>query len=117
MFSPTGQAFTGSISVTITDTTPNAAIFYTTDGTTPTAASTAYTGPITVTNTDTGQSVRLTTNDAGDYLASSLLIGTYSISAEKPGFQKVTQTLARVDVNKVIRVDLSLPVGVVTVTS
>lgn len=53
VISPAGQTFTGSISVTITDTTPSAAIFYTTDGTTPTAASTAYTGPLTVTNTET----------------------------------------------------------------
>ncbi len=53
VISPAGQSFTNSISVTITDTTPNAAIFYTTDGTTPTSASTAYTGPITVTGTET----------------------------------------------------------------
>ncbi len=53
LISPAGKSFTGSISVTITDTTPNATIFYTTDGTTPTAASTAYTGAITVTNTET----------------------------------------------------------------
>jgi hypothetical protein len=51
--SPAGKSFTDSVSVTITDTTPNAAIFYTTDGTTPTAASTPYAGPITVTNTET----------------------------------------------------------------
>ena len=53
LISPAGKSFTGSISVTITDTTPNATIFYTTDGTTPTSASTAYTGAITVTNTET----------------------------------------------------------------
>jgi hypothetical protein len=53
VISPAGKSFTGSISVTISDTTPNAAIFYTIDGTTPTSASTAYAGPITVTNTET----------------------------------------------------------------
>jgi hypothetical protein len=53
VISPAGQSFTGSLSVTITDTTPNASIFYTTDGTTPTSASTPYAGPITVTNSET----------------------------------------------------------------
>lgn len=51
--SPAGQSFKGSISVTITDTTQGATIFYTTDGTTPTSASTQYTGPISVTSTET----------------------------------------------------------------
>src|SRR5215467_5522863 len=68
---------------------------------------------ITITSTDTGQSVRLLTGSFGDYVANSLLIGSYSVSAEKPGFQKVLQTRVKVDVNKVVRVDLTLPVGTV----
>ena len=51
--SPDGSTFTGSQTVTITDTTAGAQIFYTTDGTTPTVNSTLYTGPITVTATET----------------------------------------------------------------
>src|SRR5579871_4793240 len=78
VFSPTGQSFTGSISVTITDTTPNAAIFYTTDGTTPTAASTAYTGPITVTNTETITAIATATGFVSSQPASQ----TYTNSAE-----------------------------------
>jgi len=68
---------------------------------------------IVITNTATGQSERLTTNDAGAYAANTLLIGSYSVTAEKPGFQKVLQPNVNVDVNKVVRVDLTLPVGTV----
>jgi hypothetical protein len=68
---------------------------------------------VTVTNSETGQAVRLTTNETGGYMAGALLIGTYSVSAEKSGFQKILQSNVRVDVNKVIRVDLTLSVGTV----
>lgn len=69
---------------------------------------------VVISNTATGQTQRLTTNETGAYTTNTLLIGTYSVSAEKPGFQKVVQSNVTVDVNKVVRVDLSLPVGTVT---
>jgi len=69
---------------------------------------------VVITNTATGQSDRLTTNDTGAYTANTLLIGNYSVSAEKQGFQKVIQSNVNVDVNEVVRVDLNLPVGTVS---
>src|SRR5262245_34709153 len=68
---------------------------------------------VTITNKDTGQSIRLSTDGSGNYVANSLLIGKYSVSSEKTGFQKVLHTSVTVDVNKVVRVDLTLPVGTV----
>src|SRR5689334_6509174 len=63
---------------------------------------------VMVTNSETRQTVKLATNETGGYIAGSLLIGNYSVSAEKTGFQKILQPNVRVDVNKVVRVDLSL---------
>jgi hypothetical protein len=39
--------------IPITDTTPNATIYYTTDGSTPTTSSTVYSGPVAVSSTET----------------------------------------------------------------
>ena len=51
--SPGSESFIGSATVTITDGTPNASIFYTTNGSAASAASTPYTGPISTTSTET----------------------------------------------------------------
>jgi len=50
-FSPPGGSYSQPVSVTLSDATAGAAIFYTTDGTTPTTASTRYTGPILISST------------------------------------------------------------------
>ena len=53
VISPAGATFTGSQSVTITEATPNAQIYYPTDGSTPPVNSTLYSGGITVTSNET----------------------------------------------------------------
>jgi hypothetical protein len=62
VISPAGQTFTGSLSVTITDSTSGATIYYTTDGSAPTTSSTMYTGPISVTTTETITAIASATN-------------------------------------------------------
>jgi len=58
-FSPGGAKYTSVQSVTMSDATPNAAIYYTLDGSTPTTASNLYTGPISVGVSETIEAVAI----------------------------------------------------------
>ncbi len=53
-FTPATGTYAAGQTVTLADTTPGAAIYYTTDGTTPTTSSTLYKGAITITATPVG---------------------------------------------------------------
>jgi hypothetical protein len=58
-FSPAGGTYASTQSVTIADATSGAAIYYTTDGSTPSTSSTKYTVPITVSSSETIRAVAL----------------------------------------------------------
>jgi len=58
-FQPAGGKYTSVQTVTISDSTTGADIYYTTDGTTPTSSSKRYTGPISVGATETFEAVAL----------------------------------------------------------
>ena len=61
VISPAGGTFTTSQTVSITDSTPSATIYYTVDGTTPTTASPRYTAPLAVDASETLKSIAIAT--------------------------------------------------------
>ena len=75
-FSLPSGTYSGAQTVTITDTTLGAAIYYTTDGTTPTTASSLYTGSIVVSATETIKAMAV----ADGYIDSAVASATYTIN-------------------------------------
>src|ERR1019366_328449 len=60
---------------------------------------------VTVTNTGTNSAYKTVTSSSGDFNASALNPGTYTVSAEAKGFQKSVTTGFNLDVNQKVRID------------
>lgn len=77
---PTGT-YTATQTVAISDSTPGATIYYTTDGTTPTAASNTYSGPVTISTPTTLKAIAI----APGYLDSPVMSASYNFGAIQSG--------------------------------
>jgi Legume lectin domain/Chitobiase/beta-hexosaminidase C-terminal domain len=82
VITPAAGTYTLPTSVTISDTTAGASIFYTVDGSTPTSASTLYATPIALTGTTTVSAIAVATGFANSAVASNV----YTIQAGMPMF-------------------------------
>jgi hypothetical protein len=69
---------------------------------------------VTAVETSTLDTHTTTTNEQGYYTFEFVRVGTYSISIERAGFQRVTKTGIQVDINQIVRTDFKLSVGAVT---
>jgi RHS repeat-associated protein len=90
-FSPTTGTYSSAQSVGISDSTTGATIYYTTDGSTPTASSTQYTAAITVSSTETIKAIAT----ASGYTTSAVSTATYTIGipiAATPAFSPAAGT-------------------------
>jgi Legume lectin domain/Chitobiase/beta-hexosaminidase C-terminal domain/Fn3 associated len=81
ILNPGGETFSGSLSITMTDSTPNSSIYYTTNGTTPTTSSTKYSGPINVTASQTIKAIAAATG----YTPSTVTSETYNLQSSSAG--------------------------------
>ena len=75
-FSPSGGTYLSPQTVTISDAVAGANLYYTTDGTVPTASSTLYTAPITISATQTLNAIAV----AADFNNSGVASATYTIA-------------------------------------
>jgi uncharacterized repeat protein (TIGR03803 family) len=82
VFSPPAGIYPSAQNVTISDVTPKATIYYTTDGTTPTTSSTAYSTPITIMPEETIEAIAI----ASGYAPSAVTSAVYSIETPAPTF-------------------------------
>ncbi len=80
VITPQGGTFGTTQTVTMTDTTPNATIFYTLDGSVPSVASQQYTGPIQI---DTDATVRALAS-ANGYSQSAVSTAVFNFSDQTP---------------------------------
>ncbi len=71
---------------------------------------------ITVTDVDRGTTITTTTNAQGEYAASPLKVGRYSITVEKGGFKKEVLGPVKVDVQERPAVNAQLKVGSISET-
>lgn len=81
VISPNGAAFVSSISITLSDSTPNATIYYTTDGTTPTTASQLYTAPFLLTNSAEIQAIAVKPGAVNSGVVAAGFVDTSSVGS------------------------------------
>ena len=71
---------------------------------------------VTATDTERGTQYTATSNADGRYSISNLLVGTYNVKVENPGFQTATQSNITLQLNQVAKLDFALQVGNVSTT-
>ena len=69
---------------------------------------------VTAVETGTLDRYNTVTNEQGYYSIDFVRVGTYNVTVEQPGFQRVTKTGIQVDINQTVRTDIALPVGAVS---
>src|SRR6266404_20096 len=69
---------------------------------------------VTAVNRDTADTYNATTNDQGYYNIQFVRVGTYNLLIEKSGFQKLEKTGVQVDINQIVRTDVTLAIGTIS---
>jgi len=91
-FSPVAGTYTSTQTVTISDSTGSSTIYYTTDGTAPTTASSVYSAPITVSATETLEALATASGVGNSAVASAAYTINLSTTAATPLFSPAAGT-------------------------
>src|SRR5436305_15060711 len=68
----------------------------------------------TAVNRETADTYSAMTNDQGYYNIQFVRVGTYNVIVEKAGFQKLEKTGVQVEINQIVRTDVTLAVGTIS---
>ena len=98
-FSPGGGTYAGSVTVTVSDATSGATIYYTTDGSTPTTSSAVYTGALTFTRTTTLKAMAAATGMTNSAVASATYTIRLTLTASKTNLGSGTVTSSPAGIN------------------
>lgn len=93
-FSPVAGKYLNAQSVTISDSTSGTTIYYTVDGSTPTASSTQYTGPISVTSSETINAIAVKSSISSAISMATYTVGSSPIFSPVAGTYTSTQTVS-----------------------
>ena len=89
-FSPGGGTYSTAQSVTLTSSTTDAAIYYTTDGSTPTTSSIVYRGPVSVSTTTTLKAIAISPGYPQSAVASAIYTINSSVAATPAATSTIT---------------------------
>ena len=120
-FSPAAGTYTTAQTVAITDTTPGAIIYYTTDGSTPSITSSTYTSPISVTSTETLSAIAV----APGYSLSGVATAAYVVQPLVAASVTVTPSATIIETQQSVAISVAVagsagqavPTGSITLSS
>ena len=93
-FSPSSGKYLSAQTVTISDTTNGASIYYTTDGSTPTTTSTQYSAAISVSSTETINAIAVASSLGSPVASATYIVGSSPAFSPVPSTYSNAQTVS-----------------------